>query len=441
MKTYHRLFVLVLLTLLPVLALITLFTPLAIASSLSDQAASVKSKLQCDVPRIYATIQDAVDDPACTAILVGSGTFTEHVMITRMVTIVGQGMNNTVVDGNASDTVFRIEAGGIVTLAELMITDGAGSYGGGIYNALGTMTLDRIALNLNVATNLGGGIFNSGVMTINDSIINGNISNDDGGGIQNNGGHITINNSAFIGNVANFDGGGIHNNHGTVSLNECTIRANRAGVGGGICNNTGGSLNMTHSAFRDNSADVNGGAIASGGNLSILNSTFSDNDAGVWGGGIFNYGAGEAHQVTIISNTAVISGGGVFNLSGSVLMVTASIIANNVTADCAGLVASQGYNIASDDSCNLNESGDMNNTDPLLGPLHDNGGLTQTHLPLVGSPVIDAGDPLNCPEVDQRGVLRPQDGDGDGNAICDIGAVEYEMESAFATYLPVTLKP
>ena len=59
-----------------------------------------------------------------------------------------------------------------------------------------------------------------------------------------------------------------------------------------------------------------------------------------------------------------------------------------------------------------------------LGPLADNGGPTLTHALLPGSPAIDAGDNLDAPATDQRGIIRPQDADGDGKAVIDIGAFE-----------------
>ena len=63
--------------------------------------------------------------------------------------------------------------------------------------------------------------------------------------------------------------------------------------------------------------------------------------------------------------------------------------------------------------------GDQPNTDPLLGPLADNGGPTLTHALGVGSPAIDSADAGACPATDQRGVARPQ------GAGCDVGSFEY----------------
>src|SRR5439155_6274327 len=87
-------------------------------------------------------------------------------------------------------------------------------------------------------------------------------------------------------------------------------------------------------------------------------------------------------------------------------------------------------------TCLLAGAGDIENADPLLGPLQDNGGATQTHALLAGSPAIDAGDNNGCPGTDQRGIARPVDANSDGVAICDIGAFEAPAGTTLPTASP-----
>jgi predicted outer membrane repeat protein len=147
-----------------------------------------------------------------------------------------------------------------------------------------------------------------------------------------------------------------------------------------------------------------GGAILNSGNAIISNSTFSGNSA-TSGGGIYNNGT------ATLQNTIVASSGG--NCGGST-------------------VTSDGYNLSSDNTCNLGGPGDLNNINPKIGPLQNNGGTTQTMALLTGSPAIDAGNPNGCTDgkgnlltTDQRGMPRPDSEDTRG---CDMGAYESQSD-------------
>lgn len=75
-----------------------------------------------------------------------------------------------------------------------------------------------------------------------------------------------------------------------------------------------------------------------------------------------------------------------------------SIVANNkLGGDCNGVVYSDGYNLSSDSTCSFNGAGDKNSTNPMLGPLQNAGGPTQTMPLLAGSPAILAGNPTDVP--------------------------------------------
>jgi CSLREA domain-containing protein len=317
--------------------------------------------------------------------------------------------------------------------------------GGGISNEWGPLTITNSTFSGNSGS-IGGGIDNNGNMTITYSTFFGN----SGGGIFNTR-HITISNSTFFGNT----GGGM-NNSGDLTITNSTFSANSSGDGGGIYN--GGHITITNSTFSGNSAEYNGGGIANEprvigfGNVSITNSTFTGNNAVNYGGGIYNMGLDlTITNSTFSANSADGGGGGIYNylfpgpppppLS---LTLTNTIVANSPSGcDCVGPIIDGGYNISSDDTCSFDPANSSKpNTNPLLGPLQDNGGPTWTQALLWGSPAIDAGDNAQCLPTDQRGITRPLDGNGDGLAVCDIGSFEVNepLYSQNPQFLPLVVK-
>ena len=196
-----------------------------------------------------------------------------------------------------------------------------------------------------------------------------------------------------------------------------TISGNSAGDSGGGIGSYNGEVQVTNSTISGNSAGKIGGGIAgSGSGVQLTNSTISGNSAGS-AGGIY-YVAGQFGGTNEISNT-------IFNAGA----LGENIVSNGAT------VTSHGYNISSDDGGGvLNGPGDQINTDPLLGPLGDHGGPTLTHLPLRGSPAIDAGDPNFTPPPfhDQRGPCFDR---VFGRRI-DVGSVETQLRPRCVTPAP-----
>jgi hypothetical protein len=258
---------------------------------------------------------------------------------------------------------------------------------------------------------------------------------------------VTVNNCVISGNTAGggsgFGGGGgisfaALNDFApsTLTVSNCTISGNTlvepsSSIGGGgifivVHDHTAmSSVTISNSTISGNSADGVGGGIDNYGTvptavLMITNSTLSGNTASSFGGGIYNYGDFGANATLRINNSTLSgnsanSGGAIYNtgshFGGTAALDIGDTILNSgptggTLFNDGGTVTSLGYNLSSDDAGgNLNGPGDQINTDPLLGPLQDNGGPSFTHELLPGSPAIDAGDPNFTPPpfFDQRG--------------------------------------
>ena len=278
-------------------------------------------------------------------------------------------------------------------------------------------------------------IFADGVSISGMTIRNGKETDEGfGGGVDNFAGSLTLSNVSISGNSADL-GGGIENFSGTLTLSNVTISNNTAGVGGGI-ENFSGTLTLSNVSISGNSADL-GGGIENEDTATLSNVTISGNSADL-GGGIENEDTATLSNVTISNNTAGV-GGGIENFSGTLTLSNVTISNNTagVGGNCSGFITSLGHNLDSGTTCGFTGPGDLSNTDPLLGPLANNGGPTQTHALLPGSPAIDGGDNVGCPPLDQRGFVRPVDGDGNSTATCDIGA--YELVSIGAAVLAAVL--
>jgi len=360
------------------------------------------------------TIQAAVDqvDTGGT-VHVAAGTYAENVTVARNMTINGAGAGVSIVDGGGVGAttnmrVFYINSGLTVYLNDMTVQHGhaeGGSNGGGIYN-LGTLNIARCTIADNHSgtgtsdTGYGGGIFNSGTLNISASTFSGNYAGHRGGGIANDG-VLNVTGSTFTGNEARFGGGVVASASPSVTLvTNSTFTGNHASSYGGGINVYQGTFTVANSTFSANTGGHGAGLskLDTSATLSIINSTITNN--------------------TTTSESIFRGGGGTVTLTNSI------VAGNNVAANCSGGITDGGDNLEDANDCGF--SG-LINTDPLLGSLQDNGGPTETHALMPGSPAINTGNEAVCVAapvngLDQRGVIRPQPIGGN----CDIGAFEQD---------------
>jgi hypothetical protein len=271
---------------------------------------------------------------------------------------------------------------------------------------------------------------NNGDLTLKEATIRGGDivpDADSGGGVYNFEGTVTIQNSTISGNSAQF-GGGVYASGGTVTIENSTISGNTAfhqtssASGGGVYNEDS-TVTIENSTISGNDASDDGGGIANAADcceLTLTNCTVSDNEADNNGGGIYHmWGTVTLNHSIVSGNTSTGTGNEVWNND------TVNADDYNLFGDSSETDAQAFDGFAPTVPTDINATSDGTNTalGDILDPLADNGGPTETHALVPGSPAIDYIPTGQCNvATDQRGVPRPQPTGGN----CDVGAFEFQ---------------
>jgi hypothetical protein len=391
-------------------------------------------------------------------IQLAAGTYPEHdLLINKAQTITGPvvangAMPTAIIDAGAQGRVLNIIPtlqNSMVTLQYIVIQNGSvtsnmGANGGGVFCSFAySLTLMNTVVQNNSAygtddgsrgNTRGGGIYSGNCnVNISNSLVQGNHSDGWGGGVFSSG-TLSISNSTIKNNTAAKNAGGglaVGAGSGAIYLSDITVSGNTANYGGGIFSNVGHSGTFTLNGSTVNANQANTGAgIHLYGNMNLTNSTISGNQASLFGGGFYLAGGPTfanlfTNHVTLAGNSAM-NGNDVYaGTGGSTSIVTArnTIFASSASGQACYAesgtfpLSSGGYNLDSDNTCHLSSgSHDLPGTNPLLGPLQDNGGWTHTMALLSGSPALNQGNPVVTLTTDQRSQPR--------NGAPDIGAFE-----------------
>jgi parallel beta-helix repeat protein/predicted outer membrane repeat protein len=392
-----------------------------------------------------------------------------------------------VVTGSGTDSTAILD-GFVVTAGQANETSSPNDRGGGMYNVSSSPALTNVTFSGNTATYFGGGMYNtSSSPTLTDVTFSGNAAAiTSGGGMYNSSSNPTLIGVTFSSNTANSNGGGMHNEGSSPTLTSVTFSGNTANsYGGGVYNASSSNPTLTDVTFSNNTALDGGAMYNSSSSPTLTDVTFSSNTASKRGGAMYNSSSSPTLTgVSFSSNTAGESGGGMYNVSSSPTLTDVTFSGNTVTAGSGGGM----YNFFSSNPplTNVTFSGNTATTgggmynfysSPTLknvvmwgdsatsGPEiynssstpsisysdiqgcggsgggwqstcgTDNGGNIDANPLFVnsaggnlrlgfGSPATDAGTNSGCPTTDRDGLPRPNDGDANGTATCDMGAYE-----------------
>lgn len=364
---------------------------------------------------------------------------------------------------------------------------GGMSYGSGIIGI--QLAISNSSFEHNTAAGSGGGLSSNGNDTISDTYFAGNsaqigtgggmygyygthtlidveVSHNNastGGGLSEASGNLSVRRGQIDHNTATQSGGGIAaGGLGTIvlTLNDSTVFNNSASDGGGVY--TSMEFVATTSTIYRNGAARGGGVFIAGGETTIDDSTISGNLAGSSGGGVFldSMGSLKLDSATLANNIAHTnlptpgSGGALYITSPASTLANATVFSGNRASplilsynDCAGALTLGNSNFMSTNAgCTIayasgaagNHVGDvypnilnvslspllrLYNTAPTSPPLAS---PKYGHVPLTGSPLIDAGPASGC-KAGSGGALQ-WDLIGQPRVIgvrCDAGAVEF----------------
>ena len=454
----------------------TLAGALLLSGAATAQAATmlvtVKADVYDGVCSLHCSLRDAVavanQAPDADVILLPSGTYTltrldpldgdgipidEDGNLTGDLDIAGEllirggGLGKSVIKGPSDEReivnhrLIEVHPDKRLRLERLTLRNGRSAYNGGAVENHGRLSLRQVSADHNRATVHSVPGAQGGIEARNDQY---------GGGAIANYGELIIQASRFDANATiagagneNATMGGALFNDGSLTVHDSHFEfsgtEDQEAAGAAIYNK--GQATIERSSFINNHGmELSEGAIANeGGVLTLTNSTLSSNDAAV-SNGLYDElaqrrSSATLTNVTITDNHGFLQPGGVTN--GGELDIHNSVIAGNTSdfSDAGDNCDNRGSDFSYQAIGLLMNDEASNCTADLFVPfeqtfttvlsaaptLQSNG--TWTHNLLPGSPAIDAGIG-DCIAKDQRGVSRPKDGNGDGVAVCDLGAYE-----------------
>jgi hypothetical protein len=283
----------------------------------------------------------------------------------------------------------------------------------------------------------GGGIWSDGNLTLTDSVVSNNGRVTGGlGGIQSRGGILRVERSTISGN-GGAGGGGIYG-FGTMTVVDSTIYGNAGSMfGGGITSS--GSLIVINSTISDNASVFGGGILKDQGPLILINSTITNNHGGFSGtnysgSGLTLRGGSSAFVYnTIIAGNNNVWDGTQDDIGGGAIDSAINNLIGN-PAYSGGVTHGVNGNIVGN-----NGVGIININTVLNTTLANNGGPTQTHALVAGSPARNAGNNALAINDDSTPLTNDQRGTGFPRIVSgtvDIGSFEAPLPDSDGDGVP-----